>query len=193
MMENCSSENASERRSQLYQETRDQLKDNEQNRKYIIRNLAYSMDQEGLVPKECICEEIIRALKGCIHGVGAQYIRKCLEKRYKRKYEKKEREENAPPALNINLKKVPEEYTRYRRRELTQDLVVAVRDNLLRELFMENDELKERVRELEFERTEPRRIRVPTSIGSQLQSMASSKFSYANIVIENGAYVRLES
>jgi len=72
--------------------------------------------------------------------------------------------------------------------------------NCLEGSFLENDEkvarileLEKHVRELEIQQIEPRRIRVPTSIGSQLQSMSSSMASYANIVIQNGAYVRLES
>lgn len=200
-MQNCSSEIASERRSQLCQEAREQLRINEHFRKNIIRKLAFSIEQEELLPTEWICEEIVRALKGCIYGVGPQYIRKSLDKRYKRKYEKKEQEENAP-ALNLNQKKVQEESAQQNEdsyREMTRELIHVckrnARDVCLQELIRENGEklarisdLEQKVKELQF-----RRIRVPTGMWVQLQSMESSNASNANIVIENGAYIRLES
>lgn len=163
-MENCSAENARESLSQLYKETIEQLNDNEQKRKYIIKNLARSIEQKNVIPNELICEEIVRALRGC-YGAGPQYIRKCLEKRYKRKYEKKQYEENAPHGCIMHGKKVPEEYIQCTVRELIQNFVRDVRDNLLKELFIEIDEkaariseLEERVRELQFQPIEPRHM-----------------------------------
>ncbi len=57
--------------------------------KGIIRNLAYS-------------------IAGQVYGVGSQYIRKCLDKKYKRKYQKKVSEENTL-AFVVYKKKVLED------------------------------------------------------------------------------------
>jgi hypothetical protein len=59
------------------------------------------------LPTEWICEEIVRALRGYSYGAGPQYIRKCLDKKYKRKYQNKAVEENAPNFVILD-KKVPE-------------------------------------------------------------------------------------
>ncbi len=186
-----------DRLNRYFEKARQDLTDVEEERKDIIRNLAVNIEREALVPTEWICEEIMNALQGC--GVSCQYIRKCLDKRYKRKYEKKEVEQNAPRFV-FNLNKFLELVYG----ALVSKLNEEVREEVLEELTKE-DETKQalilwqrqRIEELESQRHEheqerakqQRKINVPTRIWHQLQFC---RRTYINMVVENGKYLRLE-
>ena len=206
---------SAQRLSNQFEKARQQLRDNDLKRKRIIRDLAYSIEQQGLLPCGFICEEIVNALSGAVYGVGPQYIRRCLDKKYKRKYNKKIPEENAPGFV-IHQKKVVEDrpnlLTTANERKLAIELYRTKIEKETAEeewelsrqqnehLRQENQEiqaneyrLKKHIRELQLQLTQPFHIKVPTKIWMQLQSMALSNVRDANIIVEQGAYVRLES
>lgn len=156
--------------NRYFEKARQELTDVEEKRKDIIRNLALNIDREALVPTEWIFEEIMKALQGC--GVSCQYIRKCLDKRYKIKYEKKEVEQNAPRFV-FNLNKFLELVYGAPASRLNDE----VRDEELKELTKEDETnqalilwQRQRIEELESQRHEheqertkqQRKIKVPT-------------------------------
>lgn len=211
-----------ERITELYKNTRERLVENEQRRKDIIMSLAHSIEQEGLLPTDLICEEIVRAARGYKFGIGPQYIRKCLDKKYKRKYEKKKQEENAPTvdiisnnvlavnetvkgqefdsAANDSYSSKVREIVRDVYRNFQLDVEKYIRDQELGRLIREKEknltrisELEHRTEELERQLTREWHLKIPTTIGAQLQSMLTSKEEYAYIVVVNGVYRRLDS
>lgn len=198
-----------------FEKARQLLKDNELKRKGIIRNLAYSIEQEGLLPCHFICEQIVSALEDVVYGVGPQYVRKCLDKKYKRKYQKRVLEENTPD-FAIRKKNVPEDKpgflttgremelalelygTKIHNEILEEELTLLQQENVRlrqenQEIRADGDRLERRINELQLQLTQPYHIRVPTKIWKQLQFMALSDVRDVNMIVENCAYGRLES
>jgi hypothetical protein len=60
-------------------------------------------------------------------------------------------------------------------------------------LRQENEDDLAQIARLKQQLAKEANLKVPTIIWSKLQSMALSKSNYANIVVENGVYVRLAS
>ena len=210
-------ESSTQRLNNHFDKARQLLRDNELKKQAIIRNLAYSIEQQGLLPCDFICEEIVSALRGQLYGVGPQYIRKCLDKRYKRKYKKNIVEENTP-GFAIHEKKVTEDEVPTSllmtskevelaiqlltvnswKEELEQERKKLMRQNVRlkqenQEIRANRDRLENHLRELQLQLTHPCHIKVPTNIWEPLQSMASSNTKNANIIVENGVFARLES
>jgi hypothetical protein len=185
-----------------FEKARQDLIDVEQKRKAIIMNLAVNIEQEGLIPTQWICEEIVKALLGYGH-VSRQYIRKCLDKRYKRKYEKKEIEYNAPKFVygikkvldlvyGALVSKVNEEIRDEQIEKLTRE-VQAKRDVILwQERRIDELESQTRKKYEEEAANEQQDIKVPTTIWKELQSIEVSKQAYTNIVVQKGKFLRLE-
>jgi hypothetical protein len=190
-----------DRLNRYFEKARQDLTDVEEKRKDIIRNLALNIEREALVPTEWICEEIMKALQGC--GVSSQDIRKCLDKRYKRKYEQKEVEQNAPSfVFNLNtfldlvygtlVSKLNDEIRGEELEELTKEDETKQALILLQRQRIEELESHPIQEHKEEQTKQQRNIEVPTKIWHQLQSMAVSKQIYINMVVENGKYLRLE-